>query len=175
MNPFQKAMLGNLETPDSSSPIENPSAQNNQQTAKGKVQQQSDALKRVAEIMGLWKSSNGSQNSSDSYQKSSKQNEYVPMKSTRRVFAGGYYDVDPETGELQTEAEQASKQANENIQSFVNISERLPTLGEHMAMNPNVGQIFGARPFTHSTDPRRLGQFQIYERARLLANKAKQI
>jgi hypothetical protein len=78
MNPFQKALLTPMEegridslsksydggvgkTPDSSRPINNYSAQNNQQIATGKVEQQTDALKRINEIRNLWSSSNESQ------------------------------------------------------------------------------------------------------------------
>ena len=52
---------GTGKTPDSSGPINNPSAQNNQQVAQKKVEQQVDALKRVNEIRVLWGLSNESQ------------------------------------------------------------------------------------------------------------------
>jgi hypothetical protein len=59
MNPYQSALASSA--PSSNFPIGNESAKNNQQRAKGIVDQQSDALARVSEIRGLWAESSQSQ------------------------------------------------------------------------------------------------------------------
>jgi hypothetical protein len=59
MNPYQSALASSA--PSSNFPIGNESAKNNQQRAKGIVDQQSEALARVNEIRGLWSSSMSSE------------------------------------------------------------------------------------------------------------------
>jgi hypothetical protein len=91
--------------------------------------------------------------------------EQVPMEGVDKVFAGAYYDVDPKSKELKTEAWNYGQKANKNIETFAQTQGRYPTQAEAAEMNPLTGKLFGHRAFTSSTNKRSPGEFQLYQQA----------
>jgi hypothetical protein len=83
-------------------------------------------------------------------------------KSIGTVFAGDYREVMP-SGKPITEAESYSHHANKNIWNFQQAFGRNPTKAEHQEMNPLVGSMFGAQAMTHSTNPKNLGEAELWQ------------